>query len=68
MQIKCLGTKEFFNVRRDVNPHYYHYLYTDMTAVLLTWNLFVLYNDQKRKRPIHIHASYRLTVRRFVLV
>ena len=26
-----------------------------------TWNLFVLYNDQKRKRPIHIPASNRLT-------
>ena len=26
-----------------------------------TWNLFVLYNDQKRKRPIHITASNRLT-------
>ena len=31
-------------------------------------NLFVLYYDQKRKkRPIHIISSYRLTVRRFVL-
>ena len=27
----------------------------------VTWNLFVLYNDQKRKRPIHIPASNRLT-------
>ena len=26
-----------------------------------TWNPFVLYNDQKRKRPIHIPASNRLT-------
>ena len=26
-----------------------------------TWNLFVLYNDQKRKTPIHIPASNRLT-------
>ena len=26
-----------------------------------TWNLFVLCNDQKRKRPIHIPASNRLT-------
>ena len=35
---------------------------------MATWNLFVLYNDQKRKRPIHIPASYRLTVRGFVRV
>ena len=38
----------------------------------VTWNLFVLYNDQERKkRPIHIRyllASYRLTVRGFLLV
>ena len=33
-----------------------------------TWNLFVLYNDQKRKRPIHIPASNRLTFWGFVLV
>ena len=26
-----------------------------------TWNLFVLYDDQKGKRPIHIPASNRLT-------
>ena len=34
------------------------------------WNLFVLYNDQKRIRirRIHIPASYRLTVRGFMLV
>ena len=33
-----------------------------------TWNLFVLYNDQKRKRPTHIPASNRLTFWGFVLV
>ena len=33
-----------------------------------TWNLFVLYNNQKRKRPIHIPASNRLTFWGFVLV
>ena len=35
-----------------------------------TGNLFVLYNDQKRKktdRYMHVPASYRLTVRGFVV-
>ena len=31
------------------------------------WNLFVLYNDQKRKKDTDTPASYRLTVQRFVL-
>ena len=39
-----------------------------LNRAMATWNLFVLYNDQKRKRPIHIPASNRLTFWGFVLV
>ena len=34
----------------------------------VTWNLFILFNVRKEKRPIHIPASYRMTARRSVLV
>ena len=47
-----------------------HILTHSLVSVLLnrpiaTWNLFVLYNDQKRKKR-QTNASYRLTVRGFV--
>ena len=38
---------------------------------MATWNLFVLYNDQERKKDRYtrnLPASYLLTVRGFVLV
>ena len=35
---------------------------------IAAWNLFVLYNEERRKNDIHILASYRLAVRGLGLV
>ena len=48
-------------------PHFDVLCHLLLNRPTATWNLFVLYNDQKIKRWIHIPASNRLTVRGFVL-
>ena len=49
-------------------PHFDVFCDLLLNRPTATWNLSVLYNDQKRKRPIHIPASNRLTFWGFVLV
>ena len=33
-----------------------------LNRLIVAWNLFVLYNEERRKNDIHILASYRLAV------
>ena len=33
-----------------------------LNRLIAAWNLFVLYNEERRKNDIHILASYRLAV------
>ena len=49
-------------------PHFDVFCDLLLNRRMATWNLFVLYNDQKRKKTDDVPASYRLTVRRSVLV
>ena len=65
MTSKCVKNQEVLSLM--FSPHFDVLCDLLLNRSTATWNLFVLYNDQKRKK-IHIPASYRLTVRRFVLV
>ena len=66
MTSKCRKNKEVaYEAQASVSllflPHFDVLCDLLLNRPTATWNLFVLYNDQERKRPIHIPASNRLT-------
>ena len=66
MTSKCRKNKEVAhepqeNVSLLFLPHFDVFCDLLLNRPTATWNLFVLYNDQKRKRPIHIPAPNSLT-------
>ena len=67
MTSKCGKNNEVaYEVQTSVSlmllPHFDVLCHLLLNRPMATWNLFVLYNDQKIKRWIHIPASNRLTV------